>query len=191
MALVSTPVTQLFNIQHPVLLAGMGHTAGSELVAAVSNAGGLGVLGGLGYTPEMLREAIHEVKQKLRSPSLPFGVDLLLPQLGNSARKTNTDYTKGALDKLIDIIIDEKVALFVSAVGTPPKHVVDRLHNAGILYMVRQSEPLAASCRIMSIDVKANHLASQNMVGHPKVCSSEQNYGLIPPSHPLTTGLNT
>lgn len=183
MALVSTPITQLFNIQHPVLLAGMGHTAGSDLVAAVSNAGGLGVLGGLGYTPQMLREAIQEVKQKLRSPTLPFGVDLLLPQLGSSARKTNTDYTKGALDQLVDIIIDEKVALFVSAVGTPPKHVVDRLHDAGIFYMVRRLEPLKETCWIISIDVEANHVAAQNMVGHPKVCSSEQNHGHAPFHH--------
>lgn len=137
MRLISTPITRILGIQHPVLLAGMGHTAGSELVAAVTNAGGLGVLGGLGYTPQTLRESIHEVKEKLLEPGLPFGVDLLLPQLGGSARKTNVDYTKGQLDALIDVIIEERVKLFVSAVGIPPKHVIDRLHAAGILYMVR------------------------------------------------------
>lgn len=136
MALITTPTTQLLQISHPILLAGMGHTAGSDLVAAVSNAGGLGVLGGLGYTPTMLREAIHEVKAKLRHPDLPFGVDLLLPQVGGSARKTNHDYTKGALDELVDVIIEEKVRLFVSAVGIPDARVVGRLHGAGILYMV-------------------------------------------------------
>lgn len=136
MALITTPISQLLRIEHPILLAGMGHTAGPDLVAAVSNAGGLGVLGGLGYTPEMLRGAISEMKQRLRHPDLPFGVDLLLPQLGGSARKTNVDYTKGALDELIDIIIEKKVTLFVSAVGIPPKRVVERLHEAGILYMV-------------------------------------------------------
>lgn len=136
MALITTPTTQLLHIEHPILLAGMGHTAGSDLVAAVSNAGGLGVLGGLGYTPKMLRDAIQEVKSKLRKPDLPFGVDLLLPQMGGSARKTNKDYTKGALNELINVIIEEKAALFVSAVGIPPKEVVDRLHGAGILYMV-------------------------------------------------------
>lgn len=130
-------MTQLLGIEHPILLAGMGHTAGSDLVAAVSNAGGLGVLGGLGYTPDMLRDAIREVKQKLRQPDLPFGVDLLIPQLGGTARKTNIDYTKGALDDLIDIIIKEKAKVFVSAVRIPPKRVIDRLHEAGILYMVR------------------------------------------------------
>lgn len=136
MALITTPTTHLLHIDHPILLAGMGHTAGSDLVAAVSNAGGLGVLGGLGYTPKMLRDAIQEVKSRLRKPDLPFGVDLLLPRVGGSARKTNKDYTKGALNELVDVIIEEKAALFVSAVGIPPKEVIDRLHAAGILYMV-------------------------------------------------------
>jgi len=136
MSLLTTPVTTLLNIQHPILLAGMGHTSGPELVAAVSNAGGLGVIGGVGYTPDMLREMIADVKAKLRNPSAPFGVDLLLPQVGGSARKTNVDYTKGHLDELIDIIIEGGVKVFVSAVGVPPKDVVERLHKAGILYMV-------------------------------------------------------
>jgi NAD(P)H-dependent flavin oxidoreductase YrpB (nitropropane dioxygenase family) len=52
------------------------------------------------------------------------------------------DYTKGKLDELISIIIDSGAKLFVSAVGVPPQHVVDRLHKAGVLYM--------------------------NMIGHPK-----------------------
>ncbi|KAF9886171.1 hypothetical protein FE257_011996 [Aspergillus nanangensis] len=135
MAYITTPITSLLGIKHPVLLAGMGHTSGADLVAAVTNAGGLGVIGGLGYTPQILRDIIHEVKQKLDDPSLPFGVDLLLPQLGGSARKTNVDYTKGALNDLTDVIIEEKVKLFVSAVGVPPKAMVDKLHAAGILYM--------------------------------------------------------
>jgi len=66
----------------------------------------------------------------------------LIPKVGGSARKTNYDYTKGKLDKLIDIIIESKAKLFVSAVGVPPERVVTKLHDAGILVM--------------------------NMVGHPK-----------------------
>lgn len=56
--------------------------------------------------------------------------------------KTSYDYTKGKLDDLVDIIIESGASLFVSAVGVPPKHVVEKLHKAGILYM--------------------------NMIGHPK-----------------------
>ncbi|RDA85607.1 hypothetical protein CP532_0885 [Ophiocordyceps camponoti-leonardi (nom. inval.)] len=132
---IRTPITDLFKIKHPVLLAGMNVAAGPKLAAAVTNAGGLGVIGGVGYTPDMLREQIAELKESLDDKNAPFGVDLLLPQIGGSARKTNYDYTKGKLDELIDIIIDSGAKLFVSAVGVPPKAIVDRLHGAGIVYM--------------------------------------------------------
>lgn len=142
MSIISTPITELFGIKHPVLLAGMNVAAGPELAAAVSNAGGLGVIGGLGYTPKVLRQQIQAIKAGLVDKSLPFGVDLLIPQVGGNARKTNYDYTKGKLAELIEVIIEEKTSLFVCAVGVPPKHAVDSLHQAGIPIM--------------------------NMVGHPK-----------------------
>ncbi|KAF2704306.1 NPD-domain-containing protein [Pleomassaria siparia CBS 279.74] len=139
---IRTKLTDLLKIKHPVMLAGMNVAAGPKLAAAVTNAGGIGVLGGIGYTPDMLREQIAELKGYLNDQKAPFGVDLLLPQVGGSARKTNYDYTKGKLDELIDIIIDSGARLFVCAVGVPPKAVVEKLHGAGILYM--------------------------NMIGHPK-----------------------
>ncbi|KAE8214703.1 hypothetical protein CF319_g7171 [Tilletia indica] len=129
---ISTAITKLFKIQHPILLAGMNVAAGPALAAAVTNAGGMGVIGGVGYKPKMLRRVIADLKADLKDKNAPFGVDLLLPQVGGSARKTNYDYTKNQLPELIDIIIEEKAALFVSAVGVPPKEVVDRLHKAGI-----------------------------------------------------------
>ncbi|KAJ9302307.1 hypothetical protein DTO271G3_1173 [Paecilomyces variotii] len=139
---IRTPVTDLLKINHPILLAGMNVAAGPKLAAAVTNAGGLGVIGGVGYTPEMLKEQIAELKSFLNDKNAPFGVDLLLPQVGGSARKTNYDYTKGKLNELVDIIIESGAKLFVSAVGVAPKPVVEKLHKAGILYM--------------------------NMIGHPK-----------------------
>ena len=66
----------------------MNVAAGPKLAAAVTNAGGLGVIGGVGYTPDMLREQIAELKSYLNDQNAPFGVDLLLPQVGGSARKT-------------------------------------------------------------------------------------------------------
>ncbi|KAJ3475652.1 hypothetical protein NLI96_g11695 [Meripilus lineatus] len=143
----------------------MNVAAGPELAAAVTNAGGLGVIGGVGYTPKVLRSQIHEIKKELKDKNAPFGVDLLIPQVGGNARKTNHprvfgflpvdsdpflrslglpqyDYTKGQLPELIDVIIEEKASLFVCAIGVPPPEVVDKLHKAGIPIM--------------------------NMVGHPK-----------------------
>jgi NAD(P)H-dependent flavin oxidoreductase YrpB (nitropropane dioxygenase family) len=83
----------------------------------------------------MLKEQIEELKEGLNDKSAPFGVDLLLPQVGGNARKTNYDYTHGQLDELVDVIIESGATLFVSAVGVPPRHVVDRLHKAKIPIM--------------------------------------------------------
>jgi nitronate monooxygenase len=82
-----TRICELFGIEYPVLLAGMGPTvgesnhgvAGPELVAAVSNAGGLGVLGGTGYGPEEMERAILRIRELTDKP---FGIDILLPVLG-------------------------------------------------------------------------------------------------------------
>jgi len=85
---IRTPITDLFGLKHPILLAGMNVAAGPKLAAAVTNAGGMGVLGGISYTPDMLRDQIGELKSHLVDKNGPFGVDLLLPQVGGSARKT-------------------------------------------------------------------------------------------------------
>ncbi|KAK4087602.1 hypothetical protein Purlil1_8192 [Purpureocillium lilacinum] len=136
----------------------MNVAAGPKLAAAVTNAGGLGVIGGVGYTPDMLREQVAELKEYLNDKNAPFGIDLLLPQVGGNARKTKYallsplaptcsraqprrvrnhiyDYTKGKLNELVDVVIESGAKLFVSAVGVPPKAVVDKLHAHGIVYM--------------------------------------------------------
>lgn len=69
-------------------MAGMNVAAGPKLAAAVTNAGGLGVIGGMSYSPEMLKEQIDELKSYLVDKNAPFGIDLLLPQVGGNARKT-------------------------------------------------------------------------------------------------------
>jgi len=120
----------------------MNVAAGPKLAAAVTNAGGIGVIGGVRQSPKFLQGSIDELKSHLEDINAPFGVDLLLPQVGGSARKTNRDYTNGQLPELIDVIIKSGASLFVCAVGVPPKSAVDKLHAAGIPVM--------------------------NMVGHPK-----------------------
>ncbi len=79
-----TQLCELLGIEYPVMSAGMGPVAGgimgpvatAALAAAVSNAGGLGVIGGAGFSPDRLREEIATVRSLT---SKPFGVDLLLP----------------------------------------------------------------------------------------------------------------
>lgn len=119
----------------------MQDTSTAPLASAVSNAGGLGTIGGLGYTPQQLRSMIQELKSLLRSPNLPFGVDLALPAVGGTARKTNHDYTKGLLDELVDVIVEEGTTLLVSAVGVPPPKVIERLHKGGVVVMNMVGHP--------------------------------------------------
>ncbi|KAJ9653913.1 hypothetical protein H2198_006964 [Neophaeococcomyces mojaviensis] len=132
---LTTPLCKLLGIKYPIMLAGMARTSGGPLAAAVSNAGGIGCIGGLGYSPKQLQEIIDDLKANLDDPSLPFGVDLALPQVGGSARKTNHDYTHGQLDDLITVTINSGAKIFISAVGVPPPHVIKRLHEAGIYVM--------------------------------------------------------
>lgn len=99
------------------------------------------MIGGLGYKPSHLRSMIHELKSLLSSPALPFGVDLALPAVGGTARKTNHDYTHGLLHELITVIIEEGTKLFVSAVGVPPNDVIERLHAAGVTVMNMVGHP--------------------------------------------------
>src|SRR5512139_1001436 len=79
-----TKLCDMLGIEYPVIAAGMGPTligettgAPVDLVVAVSEAGGMGVLGGSGCSVETLRDAIREIKAKTKKS---FGVDLLLPQ---------------------------------------------------------------------------------------------------------------
>lgn len=132
-AAIRTPLTELLGIKYPVMLAGMNGVAHSDLAAAVSNAGGIGSIGGLMMSPKALTQEINWLKDGLVDKSAPFGVDLAIPQIGGSARKTNHDYTHGHLPELIDIIVAEKTKLFICAVGVPPPWAMEKLHAGGVV----------------------------------------------------------
>ncbi|MFM2049102.1 MAG: hypothetical protein RI955_1650, partial [Bacteroidota bacterium] len=95
-------ITQLFNIKYPIIQAGMIWCSGWELVAAVSNAGGLGLIGSGSMYPEVLREHIQKCK---KATDKPFGVNvpLLYPDI----------------EKHIQIIIEEKVPIVFTSAGNP------------------------------------------------------------------------
>lgn len=80
-----TAVTRLFGVRHPILLAGMGQVALPDMVAAVSNAGGLGVFGAGSAPPDIVRRRIHEIR---RLTDKPFGMNcpLALPNAMQNAR---------------------------------------------------------------------------------------------------------
>jgi enoyl-[acyl-carrier protein] reductase II len=95
-------VTRLFSIDYPVVQAGMIWASGWRLASAVSNAGGLGLIGSGSMYPEILREHIHKCKA---ATSKPFGVNvpLLYPDI----------------EKHIAIIIEEKVPVIFTSAGNP------------------------------------------------------------------------
>ena len=95
-------ITELFGIKYPVIQAGMVWCSGWKLASAVSNAGGLGLLGAGSMYPEVLREHIQKCKQ---ATNKPFGVNvpLMYPQV----------------DELMQIIIDEKVPVVFTSAGNP------------------------------------------------------------------------
>jgi NAD(P)H-dependent flavin oxidoreductase YrpB (nitropropane dioxygenase family) len=84
-----TRVCEILEIEYPIVLAGMGGASGPELAAAVSNAGGLGVLGAAACGPKQLREWIRRTRELTDKP---FGVDTLLPA---SVRRASYEGAKG------------------------------------------------------------------------------------------------
>jgi enoyl-[acyl-carrier protein] reductase II len=111
-----TRLTDLLQIEHPVMLAGMGGVSYHRLVAAVSEAGGFGTLGAGAMTPSQLRDEIRATKALT---SKPFGVDLL------------TALPAQMLES-VDIMLDEDVPVFVAALGVP-REVIERCHANSVL----------------------------------------------------------
>lgn len=111
-----TRLTDLLDIEHPVMLAGMGGVSYSQLVAAVSEAGGIGTFGAAPMRPGQLDEEIAAVH---RLTSKPFGVDLLAA-------------IPGQLEKDVESIIKGGARIFVAGLGVP-REIIDVLHKNNIL----------------------------------------------------------
>ena len=95
-------ITQLFNIKYPIVQGGMVWVSGWKLASAVSNAGGLGLIGAGSMYPDVLREHIQKCK---KATDNPFGVNvpMLYPQV----------------DELMDIIVEEDVKIVFTSAGNP------------------------------------------------------------------------
>lgn len=140
-----TPICDLLGIKWPIVQAGMGWVSRADLCAAVSNAGGLGVLGTNQLTVAEVREEIRKVKDQT---DRPFGIDVLLATVAPSddARvQRYTDTVKG----FIDATLEERVPVFVSGLGDPGP-LVPAMHEAGIKVMsvvgtVRAAKKVEAS----------------------------------------------
>lgn len=103
---MNTQVTNLLDIRYPIIQGGMAWVADYHLAAAVSLAGGLGIIGAGGASAEFVREQIRKVKEICDKP---FGVNIML--------------MNPEADKIAQVIADEKVAVVTTGAGNPSKYI--------------------------------------------------------------------
>ena len=130
MSALATPICKTLGIQYPIFQAGMGWVARAALAAAVSEAGGLGVIGaGSSSSADELRDEIRGVKARTGKP---FGVDILFATIraeGDAVAR----YTDVVQD-MINVVLDERVPVLISGLGSP-KDAVGPAHDRGIYVM--------------------------------------------------------
>ncbi|HIG22944.1 nitronate monooxygenase [Henriciella sp.] len=114
-----TPLCDFLGVKYPIMLAGMGGVSYAELAAAMSNAGGYGVLGMAGTTPDFIAEQMKKVRQLTDQP---FGVDLLAA-------------SPESLEESVDVIINGGADSFVAGLGVPMP-IMEKLKKAGLKVMV-------------------------------------------------------
>jgi enoyl-[acyl-carrier protein] reductase II len=138
MPAMRTRLTDILEIEHPVMLAGMGGVSYHRVVAAVSAAGGFGCLGASTMAHEQM---IGEIAQVRELTDAPFGVDLLTAAPGDMAAKVQS-------------IIDGGARVFVAGLGVP-RDVIEQCHKANVLVVnmcgkVRHATAaVAAGCDIV------------------------------------------
>ena len=132
---MSNRITDLFGIQYPIISGGMAWCSGWRLASAVSNAGGLGLIGAGSMHPETLREHIIKCKAATQKP---FGVNvpLMYPEM----------------ESIVKIIIDEKVPVVFTSAGSPTKWTpVFKEHNITVAHVVSSSK-FARKCEEAGVD---------------------------------------
>ncbi|MBK7473869.1 MAG: nitronate monooxygenase [Betaproteobacteria bacterium] len=150
---MKTRITELFNIEHPIIQGGMHYVGFAELAAAVSNAGGLGIITGLTQrTPELLA---NEIRRCREMTDKPFGVNLtFLPIV------TAPDYPG-----YIRAIIDGGVRI-VETAGNNPQKWLPAMHEAGIK-IIHKCTSVRHSLKAESIGCDAVSVDGFECGGHP------------------------
>jgi enoyl-[acyl-carrier protein] reductase II len=104
--MLKTDICDLFGIEYPIIQGGMAHLATAELVSAVCNSGGFGLIAAANYEAEWLRNQIHSTRTLTNGP---FGVNLFLPSQ--------------FLKQQIDVILEENIPFVVTGAGNPVKYI--------------------------------------------------------------------
>lgn len=148
-----TRITELFGIKYPIIAGGMHLLSRAELVAAVSNAGGLGILASTTFeTKEELREEIRKTKSLANKP---FGVNLnLFPMM-----------RQRSVEEDIDIFVDEGVEVVESS-GASPEPYVPRLKEAGVK-IIHKVPAVRFARKAESAGVDAVTVVGFECAGHP------------------------
>ena len=128
-------LTTLLNIKYPIIQGGMANISSAELVSAVSNAGGLGIIGSGGWDGVRLREEIQKCKQLTDKP---FGVNLML--------------MNPHCDELSDIVIEEGVSVVTTGAGSPGPYI-EKWKAAGIK-IIPVVPSVALAKRMARLDVR-------------------------------------
>ena len=150
---MKTRITELFNIEHPIIQGGMHYVGFAELVAAVSNAGGLGIITGLTQkTPELLA---NEIAKCRAMTDKPFGVNLtFLPTV------SSPDYAG-----YIRVIIDGGVKV-VETAGNNPQKWLPILHEAGVR-VIHKCTSVRHALKAQAIGCDAVSVDGFECGGHP------------------------
>ena len=150
---MKTKITELFGIQHPIIQGGMHYVGFAELAAAVSNAGGLGIITGLTQgTPEKLANEIARCREMTDKP---FGVNITFLPTVNSP-----DYAG-----LMQVIIDGGVTV-VETAGNNPAKWLPMLKNAGIK-VIHKCTAVRHALKAQSIGCDAVSVDGFECGGHP------------------------
>lgn len=104
--MIKTELCELLNIKYPIFQGGMAWIADASLAAAVSNAGGLGIIAAMNANADWLREEIHKVRTMTDKP---FGVNIML--------------MSPFADEVSDLVVEEKVPVVVTGAGNPGKYM--------------------------------------------------------------------
>ena len=168
-----TAFTEVLGIEHPIASAGMARVAQAPLVAAVSEAGGLGCLGGVSYLPDALREEIRAIR---RATDRPFAVNLLVPPSLVDAdspawaeveerwqslppadrerlRGVEAMLTAGAVQGQVEVVLDERPSAVVLTFDVP-RWFIDGCHARDIRVMALVgSVPRAEQAAAAGVDL--------------------------------------
>lgn len=142
-----TKVTDLLGIESPVLQGGMAWIATAELAAAVSEAGGFGIIGAGNAPGEIVRQ---QIRKAYELTDKPFGV--------------NVYYLSPFVEEVIDVILEEKVSAITTGAGNPGKHI-PKLKEAGVKVIPVVSS-IALAKRLEKIGVDAIIAEGSECGGH-------------------------